>query len=165
MRDQYKVLAEKYTLITEAFNYSWNHIGSYSKERMVSGCIRNKIPLEFIDILESDLGEQFGEYVRNNNLLEFNGRTLKYVTIAWDLQRMWDLTLFKMEDDATQEIKKHFGGEEPTEAQLLRMNVYSNSLNRAILFLYNHYQKWYKEVVQPRLDALNKDNPGIEMDI
>jgi hypothetical protein len=165
MRNQYKVLSEKYTLITEAFNHSWNHIGSYSKERMVSGCIRNKIPLEFIDILESDLGEQFGEYVRNNNLLAFNGRTLKYVTIAWDLQRMWDLTLFKMEDDARQEIIKHYGGEEPTEAQLIRMNVYNNSLNKTILFLYNHYQKWYKEVVQPRLDALNKDNPGIEMDI
>lgn len=165
MRDQYKVLAEKYSLVTEAFNYSWNHIGSYSKERMVEGCIRNKIPLKFIDTLESNLGEQFGEYVRNNNLLAFGGHEIKYLTIAWDLQRMWDFTLFKMEEDARQEIIKHFGGEEPTEAQLIRMDVYSNCLNKAILFLYNHYQKWYKEVVQPRLDALNKDNPGIEMDI
>ena len=164
MRNQYKVLAEKYTLITE-FNYSWNRIGSYSKEQMVKRCVRNNIPLEFIDTLESDLGEQFGEYIRKNNLLALEGRTLKYLGITWDLQKLWDFTVFKMEEDAKQEIKKYSGGEEPTEAQLISMNFYNNSLNRAILFLYNHYQKWYKEVVQPRLDALNKDNPGIEMDI
>jgi len=164
MRNQYKVLAEKYTLITE-FNYSWNYIGSYSKEQMVKSCIRYNIPLDFIGTLESNLGEQFGEYIRKNNLLAFEGRALKYLGITWDLQNLWDFTVFKMEEDIKQEIKKHFGGEEPTEAQLIRMNAYNNALNRSIVFLYNHYQKWYKEVVQPRLDVLNKDNPGIEMDI
>jgi hypothetical protein len=165
MRNQYKVLVEKYDLIKESFGYSWNRIDSYSKEQMVERCLPNNIPLEFIDTLESDLGEQFGEYVKKNNLLAFEGRALKYLYITWDLQNLWDFTSFKMEEDAKQKLKKHFGGKEPTESQLLRMNAYTNSLNKSIIFLYNHYQKWYKEVVQPRLNALNKDNPGIEMDI
>ena len=164
MRDQYKVLAEKYTLITEAFNFSWNYIGSYSKQQMVDSCVRKNIPLEFIDTLESDLGEQFGEYVKKNNLLSFVNHELKYLNIVWDLQKLYDLTTYKMEENIKEELRQKYNIE-PTESELIRAGAYEKAYNRAIIFLYNHYQKWYKEVVQPRLNALNKDNPGIEMDI
>jgi hypothetical protein len=168
MRNQYKLLAEKYNLIKESFNHYWGRIGSNSKRQMVKGCTRNNIPLDFINTLESDLGEQFGEYVKTNNLLSFEDRQLKYLDIVWDLEKLYDFTSFKMEENIKQELRQRYKGKEPTEAELMHElmhdNFYDNS-SRTMVFLYNHYQKWYKEVEQPRLDALNKDNPGIEMDI
>ena len=154
MRNQYKVLAEKYQLIVEASAQKWdiepgdvwyNHIKN-------SG-----LPMEIIDWFNTHGKKWASEVLSLINLDDWSGEAF----LEWSENNM----LIKIYDE--EEPLKGLNPFQHLQAGFpagTKERIKNKAIKYTLMNLYDEFLPWYK-YEQKRLAALNKDNPGIEMDI
>lgn len=135
MRDQYKILAEKYTLITEADHYDPYSFGSHNRDMTVIASNGEEYEVEFEDIDYGNVSKRW-HYVIDKLGLQY--------TIDWS----------PYDDPTYEDIKLWLDLGKPGRVGVGPLN--SKQLKQI---------QQEREIEKQRQAALNKDNPGIEMDI
>jgi hypothetical protein len=167
MRDQYKVLAEKYSLITEGLPSHNNGLPWWYLEK--TDYWYNKI----ISLTSSgrpvglDIINWFNKYGLQW-AFKYEGYA-KYVAgiPVEDLVGIGFLEWLR--DDIIEKIQKQeaedFSDYYENEKEELK-RIESEAERKVVQILYRKgLEPWLAEQERLRIDALNKDNPGIEMDI
>jgi len=169
VRNQYKVLAEKYHIICEAEDTTSNdidpfngYIYEYSVYSLINDIRYWPHAKEFIDWLvnKSDTySRDLTEIAENNDVSAIEAACIYFDGSAENYIDGYNARADDREEDE-EESDGYFEDEDKSVEDDARDNV-----GQTVKDAYSHFMKewWPKE--QARLAALNKDNPGIEMDI
>ena len=153
MRNQYKVLTEKYNLILEN-PAGWDLIKSDPWYTILKR-LMPLTPESYTDFINwfNKHGEEWAEY---------NYEMLSGQHCANDLlEHIMDLSVDDIYSD------KNFDEwvkTQPKDPGYIEKVINSNAKRMVTKIVYDGFKTWYDQE-QKRLAALNKDNPGIEMDI
>lgn len=153
MRNQYKILTEKYNLVLE------NPAGwDLTKTDPWYTVLKRDIPLtpeayaDFINWFNKH-GEEWAEY---------NYEMPPGQHCANDfLEHLMD---FSIDDIYNDKDFEKWVETQPKDPGYIEKVIASKAKKIVIKIVYDEFKNWYGQV-QKRIAALNKDNPGIEMDI
>lgn len=155
MRNQYKVLAEKYHIICEAKDTTSNDsdpfegfIYEYSVYSLINNIRHWPHAKEFIDWLF--------------NKSDFYSADLKKFAKQNDIESAIEAACMYFDASA-----ENFVDGYEFDKRNFEINVEDNArdaVTQTVKNAYDEFIPWYK-YKQKRLAALNKDNPGLEMDI
>ena len=165
MRNQYKVLAEKYYIICEAEDTASNDsdpfegfIYEYSVYSLINDIRHWPHAKEFIDWLfnKSDIySADLKELAEDNDIVS----AIEAACVYFDASAENFVAGYQARAEYS---------EDEEEAELDAMdNLEDNArdvVERIVKDAYSHFMEWWSKE-QARRAALNKDNPGIEMDI
>jgi len=166
MRDQYKVLAEKYSLVSEGLSSHNNGIPWWHLEKTDYWYNYISITRFSGHLVGPDIIDWFNKYGLPW-AFKYEGYA-KYVA-GIPVERLVGIGFLDwLRDSIIEDIQnemEYFSDYYKNEKEELK-RVESEAERKVLQILYRQGLKpWLAEQERLRIDALNKDNPGIEMDI
>lgn len=156
MRNQYKVLAEKYHIICEAEDTTSNDTDPFE------GFIYEYSVYSLInDIRHWPHAKEFIDWLFNKS--DSYSADLKEFAEQNDIESAIEAACMYFDSSAENFVDGYKAIADEEEEENVEDNA-RDAVTQTVKDAYNYFMGWWSKE-QARLAALNKDNPGIEMDI